>query len=365
MNDKTENHVLKVYREYQLSRCEDHINTRFQILSNIRGTEEEEQSAAIGTEDDEEDYSHILELYKSYQSSRDPYRDQILANVFNTAEQRAAILPNAQLVSDSDISRSRSSSLRETLSRFFNPANLLRWQNAAAFAAIILVVGALVMFNIDRTPDNSRIMADSRTQLLEHSQALSSRIQPVLDSSLAFSSNQEPYHDAFKFGIMASDFPVLVKTRRIDSILWLVNSATPAVEKSRHDALISSHKTFLSALENNASENELLTIVLEYSSAAKAYFAMQGQDSIYRLGEWLEVTLLTTYLSDQNQLSLLPFLLSEGKELGDTVVGKLSMEKKVTSLIKDIQGMDIGKQPDPKDVRLLREKLQQIKATLL
>lgn len=363
MNEKSKNHVLKIYREYQSSRRVDDINTRFQILSNIRGTEEE-QSASFSADEEEEEYSQVLDLYKRYQNSRDPYRDQILANVFSVAEQRAAKSAVEQVKNNEVVDKSRFGGLLKTLGQFFNPANLLQWQNAAAFAAIILVVGTLVLFNIDRTPDNSPIIADSRTQLIEHSQAISSKIAPVLDSTFGFSNNQESYHHAFRFGTMAADFPVLVKTRRMDSILSLVNSATPVVEKSRHNALITAHKTFLSALKNNTGENELLTTAQEFSSAAKAYFAMQGEDSIYQLGEWLEVTLLTTYLSDQKLIEQLPLLLAEGKVLGNTVMGKLSMEKKVTNLIKEFQGIDLDIQPDPKNVRLLREKLQQIKATL-
>ncbi len=345
--------IDKLYQEYRSSRSPDQGADIRNIVSMSRQKRTPSEREVAGDAKEP-----VTALFKTWQAQRDPRREEhiagILAAIRRQREQRS------HRPSPSAVGRllERWRMMLDALQTKFG--KLLPqpgWQIAVP-ALILVAVLTIVLPRPGWMGKSEHGYASNGipTTLLTQASRLAKRVQPPPPSaSFGFSDTEKPANAAFRLGIMTTDLYLLAASSR-------ENPAADAIIERMLETLpsLGVDATGLSSAneKGNSSPNQV-------ARAVDQLLGTHQQAAMFRLGKWVETTLLTIeaiqdHPSPDNQ-RLLEELSAQWRKEGK--IGIPEPSPAVSRLMTRLD--DMAAKPTPEGIRQYHRLLRKIKAALM
>lgn len=239
--------------------------------------------------------------------------------------------------------------------------NRIHWLVAA-----VAVVFVLVVFTIYWLPSgpNPVTLETSMAGMKDHSAVITRPIQPLAYATLGFGEDgSQPHQRPFRLGVMAVDLEALGMQHDRKKVLNLTMAMQQLCEPTKNDLLLLPLAKVQSIAEHNIEDDRFMPSIYRYLTASDEYIRKNEHVSnrqIYQLGKWIEITILSYRLPDEQiSYQLLDHtrkMIIDNKPLVLEIPG-------AAPLIGELEKITL--QPGTPSVRQVRTKLRALKAVML
>ena len=370
---ESEKNVLSLYSAYKNSRKNSEPSSNQVKMVN-------RDSANLDDVALDERQTRAVKLYQSYQQQRIDQRETNIQDIVTFAEnwhaQQQAV-NNAQHTES--ISLSVSSIVRafgEKFSKWVSTFSAPQWQAAAA--AVVLGAAIVIVFQIDsdKSSDYLSQLTPQQSQLVAANKTVAQNIQINFSNPFGFTQTQQPHQIAFRFGVLSTDLLVLGQSANTDKFQMMIKELNSLTNLSKQEkiglAFASLQKLIRTTKQESEGSSAVENAVNQFMQQLDNVMLSSSHSNEYNFGQWIEFTLLATYLPENLRYDTLSGFLSDYNQ--KQFVKQLSKEQNPSTIkiVSDLDGVVIDTQNASsktreiydKQLRDLREKLIQVKAVL-
>jgi len=349
--------VCDMYRAYQCGRIAD---------ESIEDKVIREAVHSVESEIIDENEAHIISLYQQFQCTRTSNRELIIENVMALARIYAAQNSNDQdmALENPGTKQKNRVSLWHKAQIWFRSGSIGGWQTAAVFSVTLAIISVVSLEYNSEDVSGLNEVASIPNVLYEHASEVVPYIQPNLDSQFGFSSSPESQQSAFRSGVLLVQLQMLAKANELDKLRKVLVTSTLFLRRTNKTELVTALDRLVTNVEASNGKDNRMFYISSFEEAMQDYFSGQGVFPLLEFGKWIEISLLSSQLSEANRATLFNRLLPQGRDIVNQARTYLSADPGILAYIEETldQDRDIG--ASAQDVAELQKKLERIKAAL-
>jgi len=309
----------------------------------------------------------LIYFYRRYQCDRNAQREQIIRNTVNLASAYTEQQANKKQRTSNVFSLAFNMKA-PSWSRF----QVMQGMMAASFVLLI----SMLFISVEplQDTDNAEYAQNENSTgyalkipdgLYKHSNEVSSYIQPNITSTMGFSSLAVDFQAPFRIGTLVIDISLLAKTDNRNKIQQAILESMLALKQSNSTEVSASLKTLSLALEVENSSGKRVKLIQQYELRAQETFSQMNAQPLYNFGKWLEISLLSIQLAENNRPSGLKQLLQHGRVAANNIYSMLPDDFSGLHLIEDLKNSEAKWEVNEENIERLHKKLLKIKAIML
>ncbi len=240
------------------------------------------------------------------------------------------------------------------------------WQYAAIpiLAAAVVLFGLLPQLNQKESSQVQTTLAP-QNRLIESSKQLAPLIQTITDSQFGFSNTQNVHTTAFNLGVVSVDLPILAHANDHIAVNKALLQIYPAARSAELNDIEKQVLALKSALEKSSDNKILYSKSIKLSESLKKLVHGNNQQASYDFGQWLETSLLASFISDESgDKRLLKQQLKNSAHIFSRLQNSRQNDQTLNKLLTELDALTTGEITQISEIRPLQHKLKQIKAFL-
>ncbi len=258
------------------------------------------------------------------------------------------------------------SNIRTTIGKRFNtrPA----WQYALPLLALGIILFGLLPQLSHKESSQTQVAVNQQDHLIHFSQQLAPLIQTITSTEFGFSGTRNAHTTAFHLGVISIDLPVLAHANNRSAVRTMLPQIQRAAKSAKQQEVEEQRLILKAALvKTTKDKSDIYIQSIPLAKSLKKLPNGSEQQAFFELGKWLELSLLTSLISDPDKKSD-PFL----KQQLNKRTGIFSQLKKNTPpdtqplnrLLAELDVIASSETLQALDLRELQHKLNQLKAVL-
>ncbi len=350
--------IDKLYKQYQTTRIPEE-NIRDVIARAHRKGKGERSNKSSNDQISKDDMEPVTNLFRNWQRQRNPNREEQIANILAEARKRNERRRQQRDSTVTNPSRQGRLFLNYLQEMFRGISSSPGWQMAIP-ALILIVVFTITLPQLEwqENKGGNFVQNGIPAALVARADRAAAQIQtsaPPAGFGFSGDSAADPVSTAFQLGVLVTDLHLLVAAGEDEKGILVAQRIRQILQQPERD--ISRHPVKPVTI----SHPEQLMQQLDQ------LYSNHPQEAMFRFGKWLESSLLTTGIMQEEILpddrQLLKTLLEQGRKVGSN--SALQIPSDINRLMSRLHERTESTEPSPEGIRSLHRLLMQIKAALL
>jgi len=165
--------------------------------------------------------------------------------------------------------------------------------------------------------------------------------------------------------VLLVQLQMLVKANEIDKLQKALVTATLYLRRTNKAELVEALNRLVANVEASKGRDNRIYYIDNFEASVQGYFTKLGMRPILEFGKWIEISLLSSQLSEVDRAALFDQLLPQGRDIVNQARPQLSTEPAVLAFIEETLKLDSDRIASAQGTAKLQKKLEKIKAALL
>ena len=239
------------------------------------------------------------------------------------------------------------------------------WQYAVPILAVgVVLFGLLPQLN-QKESSRVQVALTPQNRLIESSEQLAPLIQTISGAQFGFSNTQDAHTTAFNLGVVSVDLPILAHANDHTAVNKALLQIYPAARSAELNDIEEQVLALKSALEKSSDNKIPYSKSIKLSESLKKLAHGNHQQASYEFGQWLETSLLASFMSNNGGDSrLLKQQLKNSAHVFSALQNSQQNDQTLNRLLTELDTLTTGEITQISEIRALQHKLNQIKAFL-
>jgi len=239
------------------------------------------------------------------------------------------------------------------------------WQYAVPILAVgVVLFGLLPQLN-QKESSRVQVALTPQNRLIESSEQLAPLIQTISGAQFGFSNTQDAHTTAFNLGVVSVDLPILAHANDHTAVNKALLQIYPAARSAELNDIEEQVLALKSALEKSSDNKIPYSKSIKLSESLKKLAHGNNQQAPYEFGQWLETSLLASFISNNGGDSrLLKQQLKNSAHVFSALQNSQQNDQTLNRLLTELDTLTTGEITQISEIRALQHKLNQIKAFL-
>jgi len=241
------------------------------------------------------------------------------------------------------------------------------WQYALPTLALIVILFGLLPQLSQKESSPIQVAVNQQESLIKFSEQLAPSIQTVAGTEFGFSNTQDVLTTAFNLGVVSVDLPILAHASNHNAVSEVMAQIYPAAKSAKQRNVEEQLLILKTSLENSADDkNNVYQESVQLAESLKELVYGDEQLAFYEFGEWLEVSILASLISniDKDGHLLKQQLKKRAGVFNKLIKSTPANTQPLKRLLSELDNMAANDAIQTSGIRKMQHKLNQIKAFL-